>query len=80
MRGPHAAELLVPGTVRAPLAGEIFRNPNLAEYAWDVFAPLHGALIPFSTFEALAIHGRDGFYRGRIAQAIVSLLQSRGGL
>ncbi|WWD19860.1 gamma-glutamyltransferase [Kwoniella shandongensis] len=32
------------------------------------------------TFEAVAEHGREGFYKGRIAQAIVDLVQSGGGL
>ncbi|KAK1922255.1 putative lincomycin-condensing protein lmbA [Papiliotrema laurentii] len=32
------------------------------------------------TFEAVAKHGHDGFYKGRIAQAIVDLVQSGGGV
>ncbi|WRT70004.1 gamma-glutamyltransferase [Kwoniella shivajii] len=32
------------------------------------------------TFEAVAEHGRAGFYEGRIAQAIVELVQSGGGV
>ncbi|ORX40444.1 putative lincomycin-condensing protein lmbA [Kockovaella imperatae] len=32
------------------------------------------------TFEAVAKHGHDGYYKGRIAQAIVDLVQSKGGV
>ncbi|OCF34261.1 gamma-glutamyltransferase [Kwoniella heveanensis BCC8398] len=32
------------------------------------------------TFEAIANHGREGFYKGRIAQAVVELVQSGGGV
>ena len=47
---------------KAPKAGEIFRNPTLAE-----------------TFRTLAREGNKGFYEGRIANAIVDLVQSLGG-
>ncbi|KAK6909136.1 gamma-glutamyltransferase [Kwoniella mangroviensis CBS 8507] len=39
---------------------------------------LHSELA--DTFEAVAEHGREGFYKGRIAQAIVDLVQSGGGV
>ncbi|WWC64826.1 gamma-glutamyltransferase [Kwoniella dejecticola CBS 10117] len=32
------------------------------------------------TFEAVAEHGKEGFYKGRIAQAIVELIQAGGGV
>ncbi|WWC91941.1 gamma-glutamyltransferase [Kwoniella dendrophila CBS 6074] len=32
------------------------------------------------TLEAMAEHGREGFYKGRIAQAIVDLIQAGGGV
>ncbi len=32
------------------------------------------------TFRSVAKDGKDGFYKGRIAQAIVDLIQSKGGL
>jgi gamma-glutamyltranspeptidase/glutathione hydrolase len=47
---------------RAPRAGEIFRNPNLA-----------------ATYEKIAREGRDGFYRGDVAQGIVDAVQHYGG-
>ena len=48
---------------RAPRAGEVIKNPNLAK-----------------TFRELVEKGKDGFYKGRIAEAIVELIQSKGGV
>ncbi|WVR09625.1 gamma-glutamyltransferase [Kwoniella sp. DSM 27419] len=48
-------------------------NPPLASHVM-----VHSSLA--DTFEAVAEHGRDGFYKGRIAQAIVDLVQSGGGV
>lgn len=53
-------ELTIDG--RAPLAGEIFRNPNLAR-----------------TFETITRDGRDAFYQGEIARAIVAVIREAGG-
>ena len=47
---------------RAPRAGEIFRQKNLAR-----------------TFRALARGGRDAFYKGEIARAIVDYCEKNGG-
>lgn len=47
---------------RAPRAGEIFRQKNLAR-----------------TFRTLARGGRDAFYKGEIARAIVDYCQKNGG-
>ena len=47
-------------------------------------APLPGQIIQLpnlaTTFRELAAHGRDGFYTGRVAQAIVDLIKSKGGV
>jgi len=45
-----------------PVAGQIFRNPDLAK-----------------TFRLLQQHGRDAFYKGEIAQAIVAKSTALGG-
>ena len=55
-----AANYLVGG--RAPRAGEVFRQPNLAE-----------------TFRRLARGGREAFYRGEIARAIVDYCRKADG-
>lgn len=55
-----ASNYLVDG--RAPRAGEIFRQKNLAR-----------------TFRALARGGRDAFYKGEIARAIVDYCEKNGG-
>ncbi|KAI9311124.1 nucleophile aminohydrolase [Dichotomocladium elegans] len=47
-------------------------------------APKEGEIMKFpelaETFNLLAQQGKDGFYKGRIANAIVNAIQSRGGL
>jgi gamma-glutamyltranspeptidase/glutathione hydrolase len=47
-------------------------------------APLAGQILRLATLaktlRTLAEHGKDGFYRGRIAEAIVELIQSKGGV
>ncbi|KAL8698296.1 MAG: hypothetical protein Q9201_006651 [Fulgogasparrea decipioides] len=47
---------------RAPLAGEIMKNPTLA-----------------NTFRLLAKHGKEGFYSGQVARALVKVVQDLGG-
>ncbi|RAK87827.1 gamma-glutamyltranspeptidase family protein [Aspergillus costaricaensis CBS 115574] len=47
---------------RAPVAGEIMTNPDLAQ-----------------TFRTLAVKGKDGFYRGHVADAMVEAVKERGG-
>lgn len=50
----------------------------------DGKAPRPGQIIklPYlaETFRMLAVEGKDGFYKGRIAQAIVDLIKSKGGV
>jgi len=47
-------------------------------------APLPGQIIQLpnlaKTFREVVAHGKDGFYKGRVAQAIVDLIQSKGGV
>jgi len=33
-----------------------------------------------SAFQELATHGKDGFYKGRVAQAIVDVINEHGGV
>src|SRR6516165_2507197 len=47
---------------KQPVAGQIFRNPDLAK-----------------TFRLLQQHGRDAFYKGEIARAIVAKSNALGG-
>jgi gamma-glutamyltranspeptidase/glutathione hydrolase len=47
---------------RAPRAGEVFRNPDLA-----------------GSFRRIAERGRDGFYTGPTAAAILAISQEQGG-
>jgi gamma-glutamyltranspeptidase/glutathione hydrolase len=46
-------------------------------------APLPGQIMRFpdlaETFRALVEHGKDGFYKGRIAEAIVEIIKIKGG-
>ena len=47
-------------------------------------APLPGQIMKFpdiaKTFRRLVEHGKDGFYKGPVAEAIVELIQSKGGV
>jgi gamma-glutamyltranspeptidase len=50
----------------------------------DGKAPLAGQILKLpnlaKTFRSVAEHGKDGFYKGRIAEAIVELIKSKGGV
>lgn len=47
-------------------------------------APLPGEVMRFpdlaQTFRSLVSEGKDGFYKGRVAEAIVELIKSKGGV
>ncbi|KAI0673439.1 gamma-glutamyltranspeptidase [Trametes maxima] len=59
-------------------------SPNGDEMLLDGKAPLPGQLLKLpnlaKTFREVAEKGKDGFYKGRVAQAIVDLIQSKGGV
>ncbi|EIW64307.1 gamma-glutamyltranspeptidase [Trametes versicolor FP-101664 SS1] len=59
-------------------------SPNGDEMLLDGKAPLPGQYLKLpnlgKTFREVAEKGKDGFYRGRVAQAIVDLIQSKGGV
>ncbi|OCH96216.1 gamma-glutamyltranspeptidase [Obba rivulosa] len=59
-------------------------SPNGDEMLLNGKAPLPGQLIQLpnlaKTFRAVAEQGKDGFYKGRVAEAIVELIQSKGGV
>ncbi|KAH9837052.1 gamma-glutamyltranspeptidase [Rhodofomes roseus] len=59
-------------------------SPNADEMLLNGKAPLPGQIVQLpnlaKTFRALAEQGKDGFYKGRVAEAIVELIQSKGGV
>ncbi|PPQ67080.1 hypothetical protein CVT25_005681 [Psilocybe cyanescens] len=59
-------------------------SPNGDEMLLNGKAPLPGQIIKLPnlarTFKEVVAHGKDGFYKGRVAEAIVDLIQSKGGL
>jgi len=59
-------------------------SPNGDEMLLNGRAPLPGQIIQLPclarTFREIATHGKDGFYKGRIAEEIVKLVQSGGGV
>ncbi|TBU63637.1 gamma-glutamyltranspeptidase [Dichomitus squalens] len=59
-------------------------SPNGDEMLLDGKAPLPGQYMKLTnlakTFREVATHGKDGFYKGRVAQAIVDLIKSKGGV
>lgn len=59
-------------------------SPNADEMLLNGKAPLPGQIVKLpnlaKTFRALAEQGKDGFYKGRVAEAIVELIQSKGGV
>ncbi|KIY50583.1 gamma-glutamyltranspeptidase [Fistulina hepatica ATCC 64428] len=59
-------------------------SPSGNEMLLDGRAPRPGQVIALpnlaATFKELIAHGKDGFYKGRIAESIVELIQSKGGV
>lgn len=65
---------------------ELIKNasPNGNEMLLNGKAPLPGQIVQLpnlaKTFREVVAKGKDGFYKGRVAQAIVNLIQSKGGV
>ncbi len=59
---PNSRKTYLVDGVRAPAAGEIFRNPDLA-----------------GSLRLIAAHGRDGYYTGKTAEAILAISREQGG-
>jgi gamma-glutamyltranspeptidase/glutathione hydrolase len=59
---PNSRQTYLVDGARAPRAGEVFRNPDLA-----------------GSLRVIAEAGRDGYYRGRIADAILRISREQGG-
>lgn len=59
-------------------------SPNGDEMLLNGKAPLPGQIVRLpnlaKTFREVATHGKDGFYKGRVAKAIVELIQNQGGV
>lgn len=60
---PHTRATFLLDGARAPVEGDVFRNPDLGQ-----------------TLRRIAAKGRDGFYTGPVADAIVKLSKEEGGL
>jgi gamma-glutamyltranspeptidase / glutathione hydrolase len=60
-KDPEFAKVFLPGG-KAPVAGQLFKNPDLAE-----------------SLKRIQEHGRDGFYKGETAEAILKLERQLGG-
>ncbi|KAF7306814.1 hypothetical protein MIND_00473100 [Mycena indigotica] len=59
-------------------------SPNGDEMLLNGRAPRPGEIIKLpnlaQTFREVATHGKDGFYKGRVAESIVELIKSKGGV
>lgn len=65
-------------------ATRLNNGPHANEMLIDGRGPNAGELMKMSnlanTFEELSEHGKAGFYQGRVAESLVDLLQSKGGV
>jgi gamma-glutamyltranspeptidase/glutathione hydrolase len=59
---PNSRKTYLVDGVRAPRAGEVFRNPDLA-----------------GSLRLIASQGRDGYYKGKTADAILTISREQGG-
>ena len=59
---PNSRETFLIGDGRAPMMGEVFRNPDLG-----------------ASLGRIAEHGRDGYYKGQTAEAILQISEENGG-
>jgi gamma-glutamyltranspeptidase / glutathione hydrolase len=59
---PNSKKTYLIDGVRAPKAGEVFKNPDLA-----------------GSLRLIAEKGRDGYYRGKTAEAILAISREQGG-
>jgi gamma-glutamyltranspeptidase / glutathione hydrolase len=62
MEHPNSRKTFLIDGTRAPKAGEVFRNPDLA-----------------GSLRLIAEHGRDGYYKGKTAEAILQISREQGG-
>ncbi|KAH0838216.1 gamma-glutamyltranspeptidase [Lanmaoa asiatica] len=84
------ADVLAPAIRLAEEGGNALKSsfrmrlPNGDEMLLNGKAPFPGQIMKFPnlahTFRALAEYGKDGFYKGRVADAIVDLIKSKGGV
>ncbi len=59
---PNSRKTYLVDGARAPKAGEVFKNPDLA-----------------GSLRRIAQHGRDGYYKGTTADAILTISREQGG-
>jgi gamma-glutamyltranspeptidase / glutathione hydrolase len=59
---PNSQKTYLVDGMRAPKAGEVFRNPDLA-----------------GSLRLIAERGRDGYYKGKTAEAILTISREQGG-
>ncbi|MBM3291058.1 gamma-glutamyltransferase [Candidatus Bathyarchaeota archaeon] len=76
---------VAPMTARAWAAGvsRLKSGPNAKEMLIDDRAPLEGELMKNltlgETLRQVALYGKAGYYKGRIAEEIVKIIQTKGG-